>query len=277
MPLQQKEYLKQALRLGKTKEVTQRKGCIPLSLKGKAKHSSFCNIHLLNMKTTFLLLSLFAAWFIFCGVLCEPLGGPEPEYDFLVDIRIFPEKAEYKVGDTIWLEIKIPNNKLLDTWSEDSILLENAFLPLNLEISEHLKKEPFDSTFVSFFVQDSSGVLFTESNFENFRSIQLGYGCNQDTLGFQLGICLKKPGIYNLAPEYYQSAQFTFGSGIDCQTGAGTGQTALISYIYAVNDVHEHIYEKVKTPSNPHTFIRGGISMEAFIFSKRVYWFEVVQ
>lgn len=229
------------------------------------------------MKTTSLFLSLLAAWFIFCGVLCEPLGAPEPQYDFLVDVRVFPEKSAYKVGDTIWLEVKIPNNKLLDTWSEDSILLENAFLPLNLELSEHLKKEPFDSTFASFFVQDSLGILFTESNFENFHSIQMGYGCSQDSLFLRMGVCLKKAGVFNLAPEYYQSTQFTFGSGFDCQTGVGTGEIGLLSYIYAVNDVHEHIYEKVKTPSNPHTFIRGGISMETLIFAKRVYWFEVVQ
>ena len=174
------------------------------------------------------------------------------------------------MGDTIRLDLKIPNNKLRDIWSMDSILLENSALPLNLIISEHLAKAPFDSTLATFFIEETPEASFTESNFENQHTLQIGYGCGQDVLHFRLGICLKKAGIFNISFKPYETLTFNFGSSFDCLTGVGTSEIAFLDYLFEVDDAHQEIYEKVKTPPNPHTFISGEVSMEALIDRKSV-------
>ncbi len=229
------------------------------------------------MRTVSLLLVLLAGWAIFSAVLCEPLGGPDPQHEFLVSIKIFPEKAEYKVGDTLWLEIKIPNNKLLDTWSEDSILLENASIPLDFLMAENLYKLPFDSTVATFFVEDPVGSFLLENTFESSLRLNTGFGCGQDPIRLLLQIHLKKPGIYSIRPHPYDSSVLTFGSAFDCLTATGANTLAFLKYIFEVQDAHQAIYDKVVTLPNPHTFVSGELSMEALIFGKRIYWFEVVE
>ncbi len=229
------------------------------------------------MKLVSLSFTLLAAWILFCGVLCEPFGGPDPNFKFQAALHIFPERASYKVGDTIRLELKIANNKLLDIWSGDSILLENSALPLNLVVSEHLFKAPFDSTLATFFIEETPEASFTESNFENLHMLQMGYGCGQDTIHFRLGICFKKAGIFNIGFKAFETLTFNFGSSFDCLTGVGTSDLAFLDYLFEVDNANQEIYEKVKTPPDPHTFVSGAVSMETLIFSKRTYWFEVIE
>lgn len=229
------------------------------------------------MKLVALSILMIAGWLLFCGVLCEPIGEPDPNFKFEAALQILPEKATYKVGDTIRLALKIPNNKLRDIWSGDSILLENSGLPLNLTVSEHLVKMPFDTTLATFIIEETPDVSFIESNFENHHSLKIGFGCGQDVLHFGLGICLKKAGIFNIAFKSYETLTFNFGSSYDCLTGVGASEIAFLDYLFEVDDAHQELYDKVKTPPNPHEFIRGEVSMEALILSKRTYWFEVIE
>ena len=53
------------------------------------------------MKLVALSTTMVAAWLLFCGVLCEPIGEPDPNFKFEAALQILPEKATYKVGDTI--------------------------------------------------------------------------------------------------------------------------------------------------------------------------------
>ncbi len=161
--------------------------------------------------------------------------APEIKYEFKERVRISPYNLDYKVGDTIWLLVDIPDKKLFDEKTNTKIFFDSASFTSIAQV-DLLYNNPFIGTgpFAAFVfpagvsAYRGNGVAQTYSN--------INYGCSSST-GYKLltGIVLIEKGVFGIS---------FFNTAIQkCFTG--NFQNSKLSYVFDVNDTHKQFYQQL--------------------------------
>ena len=85
----------------------------------------------------------------------ESILMPVVKYAFKESLLVNPYQTVYKLGDTLWIELDLPNNELFDTISGKMIQYDSAKFQVQAEVNL-LYSYPFDYTgpYVSFVFPD---------------------------------------------------------------------------------------------------------------------------
>lgn len=161
--------------------------------------------------------------------------APEIKYQFKENVNITPYSLDYKVGDTIWLTVNIPDKKLFDEKTNSKIFFDSASFTTIAQV-DLLYNNPFIGTgpFASFVfpagvsAYSNSGVSQTYAN--------INYGCNSSTAySLLIGIVLIEKGVFGIS---------FFNTAIQkCFTG--NFQNSKLTYVFDVSDTHKQFYQQL--------------------------------
>lgn len=169
-----------------------------------------------------------------CG---KDYGGiaPEIKYEFRERVAITPYTLDYKVGDTIWLAVNIPDKKLFDEKTNEKIFFDSASFTTIAQV-DLLYNNPFIGTgpFASFIFP--AGISAYKGNGVGQTYANINYGCSS-AAGYNLliGIVLIEKGVFGIS---------FFNTAIQkCFTG--NFQSAKLTYVFDVNDTHKQFYQQL--------------------------------
>ena len=161
--------------------------------------------------------------------------APETKYEFKESVTITPYKLVYKVGDTIWLVVNIPDKKLFDEKTNTRIFFDSASFTTIAQI-DLLYNNPFIGTgpFASFVfpagisAYNNSGIAQTYAN--------INYGCSPSTAyNLLIGIVLIQKGVFGIS---------IFNTAIQ-KCFIGNFQNSKLIYVFDVNDTHKEFYKQL--------------------------------
>lgn len=181
----------------------------------------------------------------------EDNGQPARIYDFLVGVNLLNEQSSYQVGDTLWMEVDVPDKTLVDRKTGEQVVLENAAFSFNLMP-------------VNFFEDLQSGVLFSdrldyvasrsfERNADFPAEVTFSFGCPDDAYHLRFGIIFKHKGHFLFFLNRPEGVSQDGGSnprqeiligGGGCNSEVKSlGDVGLIEYVFNATDYHQAAFE----------------------------------
>lgn len=155
----------------------------------------------------------------------------DPGYNFSEKIDLYPEKAVYQIGDTIWISHNILSNTLYDSHTSQYFLADTLNISFSVPMYTvyNLPNDP-SNTFCNFvFNGVNEGPYFSHI-----------FGCSGGgSFNFRVGMVLNKTGIFSINLNY-------FGSVTSCNSpnpymGVGFPYSH-INYRFTVSDGHKDIF-----------------------------------
>lgn len=160
---------------------------------------------------------------------------PENKYEFREKVTISPYQLDYNVGDTIWLEVKVPGKKLFDEKTNTRIFFDSASFNTLAQI-ELLYNNPFvgNGPFASFIFPAGVSAFSNNGGAQTLASIT--YGCSPSSdYQLRLGIVMIHKGVIGIS---------LFNSSIQkCFTD--NYQNSKLTYAFDVNDTHKSFYQQL--------------------------------
>lgn len=202
---------------------------------------------------------------------------PKPEYDFEVGIKISPEKATYKVGDTIRLKYQINDNSLFDSRTGTNILLGQTSIPF--EIYFGVRRSDFDlldnANVFSLLVNNVPDSLINLDQNGQFSELKYNLNCEivQDNYEAEILCILEKSDIYML--EVYGKKPLYFAGLEDCTQGSPNPyyeNYANLSYKFDVNYTNIELMGQSPLPTN---VIHIGDPTIRKSEQKEIFWIKV--
>jgi hypothetical protein len=213
-----------------------------------------------NRSVFFLLLSLP----FLQGTQCEKDVADlneEAEHEFREAVSIFPYRLEYNVGDTIWLEVNIPNKKLFDERTGTRVRFDSALFKSYAQ-AQMLYSNPFlgDGPFVQYIFP--SGVSGFTNNYTYQTQAFVDFGCAPSPdYTLLLGMVLLKKGVLGINFNNMSIAQ--------CRTKYSKNSKLLFSF--DVTDTHEQYYRDLPFDSI------GKRPDESVLYSLERKWMVVIR
>ena len=120
---------------------------------------------------------------------------PELEARYGIPLTIFPQSAQVKIGDTLWLSYSSQDSFLINLLNQEKVSLRGKAFSFNVKISYIDLPEYSNPKFD--FVED--GIFNTSFSGKNFYSAKVG--CNSDVPFIKLAIIPREKGTFILRPS----------------------------------------------------------------------------
>jgi hypothetical protein len=187
------------------------------------------------------------------------------KHNFIQPVNVYPYNKYYKVGDTIWLEVKTGDKTLYDTIQQKRILADSLALIFSVQVSQRYLSPPSTNILFCHFTDTFNLHAVFNNNGYN-QGLNFYFGCNTDTVfSFKFGIILIHAGIFSFDlssnnispcfPDFPNSLRFS-----------------TINYIFNLSDCNKDIYLSIPVAS------RGESSpgyTTSLIDQKQVFVFQV--
>lgn len=191
-------------------------------------------LHMKRQKLPLLIL-LFSLPFL-QGVDCKRYEGmPDIPYQhyFKETVALLPYQTDYRVGDTIYLQVHIPGKKLLDTLTGTRVFFDSALFK-SFAQAQLVYNNPFlgDGPFVQFLFP--TGVSGSTNNYSYNTQALVDFGCAPGPdYSLSLGMVLLKRGVFGIS----------FSTSSLAQCGTETYRNARITFLFDVADTHKSFYQ----------------------------------
>lgn len=238
------------------------------------------------------LLLLFAVSMLNACKIGSDDGNPIETYDFQVDVAVANPQAEYQVGDTLWMDINIPDKTLTDRKTGKNILLDGTqfgvhLLPLNFFDSEDstlLFHERFDIV---------ASRAFERPNADYPAEAAFTFGCPDNVYRLKIGVVFKDKGHFlfllnqsfgsMLATEPPRTQVFLSANG-DCNSpDINNTDTGFVEYVFAAADYNQPAFEAFMNAliTDPHNWdpesTQQSFEILKSIFDNKGAYFAVVK
>jgi hypothetical protein len=160
---------------------------------------------------------------------------PEIAYQFKEPVTITPYQLDYKVGDTVWLSVNIPDKRLLDTLTNTRVRYDSASFTTAAQV-ELLYNNPFIATgpFARFVFPPGVTAYVNSGSASTYA--QITYGCAPSPdYRLLLGVVLIEKGVFGLS---------LFNSSI-LQCFTNSYRNAMLTYAFDVADTHKAYYQQL--------------------------------
>ena len=173
-------------------------------------------------------------FFLLIGTVCMATQCDkyvDPGYNFSEKIDLFPEKAVYQIGDTIWISHNNPLNTLYDSHTSQSFLTDTLNIAFSIPMnSVYNLPDDKSNTFCDFIFKGvNEGSYFTHT-----------FGCSGGgSFNFRVGMVLNKKGTFSINLNYF--AAVTSCNTPNPYMGVGFPYS-YINYRFTVSDGHKDIF-----------------------------------
>ena len=188
----------------------------------------------------------------------DEMAVPEITHQFRQNVSITPYRLDYKVGDTIWLEVNALGKKLYDEKSNTTIVYDSVGFTSIAQV-DLLYNNPFVVTgpLVSFIFPSGISANLGSSSSQTFTNIS--WGCAPSTdYHLRLGLVLLQKGVFGIS---------LFNSAIQkCSNSYYDG--ARLTYYLDVTDTHLQFYQQLPFASvgkQPDTYIIDRLSKKTMV------------
>lgn len=183
---------------------------------------------------TFTALILVSTFIIIAGFQCykDPINDVKAEFAFKENTVITPYQVNYRVGDTLWLDLNIPNKRILDTISGSRVFYDSVNFNCIVRV-DLLYNNPFVvNDPLADFIFPLGVSAYTYTGGPQTHS-QISFGCAPSS-NYQLsiGIILKEKGVLGIS-FYNAYLKKCFSSSFDPNT---------LTLSFNVNDPHKNLY-----------------------------------
>lgn len=191
-----------------------------------------------------------------CGK--EPMPEPEITHQWLANLNVSPQKATYKIGDTIQVWLSAPNHLLLDQKSKlmlpfDSHQVQTQMLLHRIKPLDN--KEFFYAEVIPEYASNISWLtLYTWYNQLTFNSL-----CQTDSIYYRVSFVLKTIGIFTLEPSAFTSP---------CAFNQADSKQMTFQYRFNISQPNTEVWNKI--PENQRSAIE-----QRRLNEKEIYLFEV--
>jgi hypothetical protein len=187
------------------------------------------------------------------------------QHSFSQQINLYPYSKYYKVGDTIWLEVKTNNKTLFDTIHQQKISADSIALGFSVVVTRRYLPGSSTNIHACDFIDTANlNAGFTTTGYND--ALYFNFGCNSDTeFSFIVGIVLAHTGIFS----------FDLGRNNVSSCFPGGNNSLIFSsidYKFNLNDCNKDIYLSIPDASRGESVPGYTASL---IDQKQVFVFQV--
>jgi hypothetical protein len=161
--------------------------------------------------------------------------GIPPKYTFKESVAITPYNLNYRVGDTVWLRVNIPEKKLFDEKTNTRVLFDSVNLSVRAQI-DLLFNNPFISNgpFASFVLP--TGISAYTYNGAGQTAANIIFGCTPSTdYNLLVGIVFTEKGVFGIS----------FPNALLQKCFSSAYENSTLTFSLSVDDTHKQYYQQL--------------------------------
>ncbi|GJM36224.1 MAG: hypothetical protein DHS20C18_52250 [Saprospiraceae bacterium] len=208
-------------------------------------------------------------------IIEEPPFPEFEQFSFEYPIRLELDSAVLQIGDTLTLEVEIPNNQLINLFNRDTVTFYKPNVSFNLSLIklDNLGNNNVPPLFVNYFLVESLSNQFIQ--FQSTVSWSIAFGCPSpgENMRFKILIMPITSGTYALE---LPTAFVQWGPGIFCAGNNPNGEVKfgeLSLFFYPFNPRLDLVHELPQSVQDQVSFLFPG---HPSLINRRVVFFKVI-